>query len=205
MPPHGSSRSSSHLRVVDAPGGVDARDEARARDRRRLLAAARGDRAAAEDVYDTLEPGVRAALARTLGNGWADGDDLVQQVFVELMRSAEAFRAECSLATWAGRIATHLALNAIRSKRRHGAVFAREESPEAVEPAPRHDVADLVRAALARLAPEKAEAVVLHDLVGHDLAEIAALCDITVAAAQTRLSRGRAELRQILEREGARR
>jgi hypothetical protein len=51
-----------------------------------------------------------------------------------------------------------------------------------------------VRQELSQLAPAKAEAVLLHDVLGHGLLEIAAMTGTSVTAAQTRLSRGRREL-----------
>jgi len=57
-----------------------------------------------------------------------------------------------------------------------------------------------VREQLAQLAPAKAEAVLLHDVLGHGLTEVAALMGSSVAAAQTRLSRGRRELMERLQK-----
>jgi hypothetical protein len=42
--------------------------------------------------------------------------------------------------------------------------------------------------------PDRAQAVFLHDVLGHELAEIAVMEDISVAAAQSRLVRGRKDL-----------
>ena len=42
---------------------------------------------------------------------------------------------------------------------------------------------------------ERATAVLLYDVFGHELAEIAVLTGVSVAAAQSRLVRGRKELR----------
>ena len=67
-----------------------------------------------------------------------------------------------------------------------------QASPESAAVAGQ-DVARVQRA-LARMKPKHAEAVLLHDVLGHDLNEIAAITAATTAAAQSRLVRGRKEL-----------
>jgi RNA polymerase sigma-70 factor, ECF subfamily len=168
-------------------------------DRDRLLAVVGGDRAAACALYDEYLPAVHATLVRILGGRTQEHADLVQRVFVELVRSAPTFRGECSLGTWLSRIAAHVGLNALRSVRRRRAVFTSEEAPEIGAPASvSPETKDALNRALIKLSPEKAEAVLLHDLLGHDLAEMAAISGISVAAAQSRLVRGRSELRTHL-------
>lgn len=218
MSPVRASRASSHLRVVPtspsgggpvavAGAGAGASERAhepnalaaRMADRDRLLAVVDGDQAAAEALYDEFLPAVHTTLVRILGARSHEQPDLVQRVFVELIRSAPAFRGECSLGTWLSRIAAHVGLNALRSIRRRRAVFSPEESPEVGAPAGvPPETRDAIERALVRLAPEKAEAVLLHDMLGHDLAEMAAISGISVAAAQSRLVRGRGELRAHL-------
>jgi RNA polymerase sigma-70 factor, ECF subfamily len=212
MSPVRAPRASTHLRVVpsptDEPASATGRDDsarvdgalaARMADRDRLLAVVGGDQAAAEALYDEYVPAVHATLVRILGARTQEHPDLVQRVFVELVRSAPSFRGECSLGTWLSRIAAHVGLNALRSVRRHRAVFSPDEAPEmGAAPPVSPETKDALDRALLRLAPEKAEAVLLHDLLGHDLAEMAAISGISVAAAQSRLVRGRSELRAHL-------
>src|SRR5260370_23375141 len=65
-----------------------------------------------------------------------------------------------------------------------------------------------LRAALAATKRERAEAVLLHDVLGHDLMEIARMTGVSIAAAQSRLVRGRKDVvnRMIsAERTGERR
>jgi RNA polymerase sigma-70 factor (ECF subfamily) len=54
--------------------------------------------------------------------------------------------------------------------------------------------------ALSTVNRARAEAVVLHDILGHDLAEIAKLTGTSVAAAQSRLVRGRKEILKFIEK-----
>jgi RNA polymerase sigma-70 factor (ECF subfamily) len=57
----------------------------------------------------------------------------------------------------------------------------------------RRDI-ELLRESLSTLPPAQAETVVLHDLMGHALAEIATITGASIAAAQSRLVRGRKAL-----------
>jgi RNA polymerase sigma-70 factor, ECF subfamily len=173
-----------------------------------IEAVLRGDQRIARALYDRLEPTVDRTLYRIFGRREVDHDDLVQTTFeqIVLTLSKRKFAAACSLKTWASTLATHVGLNALRARRRERNVLDRSESVEehagsAQSAAPEGDRAAQTRLELARLRdtlasmdPNKAETVFLHDVLGHDLAEIAVLTEVTVAAAQSRLVRGRKEL-----------
>ena len=61
-----------------------------------------------------------------------------------------------------------------------------------------------VRQVLGEMKRERVETLLLHDVMGHDLVEIALMLGISMPAAQSRLFRGRSELRQRLEAAGIR-
>jgi RNA polymerase sigma-70 factor (ECF subfamily) len=170
-----------------------------------------GDERIARELYRRLLPAVEAALYRVLGRREHDHEDLVQSSFEQIVAtlSQRRYAQACSLNTWASTIAAHMALKALRSRYRQRSVFdARLAAEEVAELASsRDDVERAVserreleglRVRLSELPAAQAEAVMLHDLMGHPLAEIAQLTGSSIAAAQSRLVRGRKELMRRL-------
>lgn len=174
-----------------------------------------GNGAVAGELYDRLARTVDQTLYRVLGRREADHEDLVQSAFEQIVKTLtqRRFAGACSLKTWASSVASHVALNALRSRRRERGVFDRRDSeaPRAIATAddPERELSarrelDRVRGQLAQMSAGRAEALLLHDVLGHDLAEIAALTGTSIAAAQSRLVRGRHELMDRLGHDGRR-
>jgi RNA polymerase sigma-70 factor (ECF subfamily) len=177
-----------------------------------LRAFDRGSREAAAEIYDRLIRVVDATLYRMLGGRGVDHDDLVQSAFEEVIRTLRRhrFAQGCSLTSWAGAISARVALRAIRRKKRERHVIDRSERASGVyDDCPagtdvERDVAvqrelERLRSMLAVTTPERAEVVVLYHILEHDLATIAAMLGISVAAAQSRLVRGRRELQHAMD------
>jgi RNA polymerase sigma-70 factor (ECF subfamily) len=170
-----------------------------------------GRREAAVALYELVEPAISATLTQVLGRSDADHDDLCQLALIRIVDSVvdSRFAGRCSLKTWANVIASRLALDELRRRRRERRVLApSDESTQVAAPASgsperrlaeRQDLTTL-RAALGRLRPAQAEAVLLFDVLGHDLREVAQLTGVSVAAAQSSVVRGRQELRRLLRR-----
>jgi RNA polymerase sigma-70 factor (ECF subfamily) len=173
-----------------------------------------GDRRAAGFVYDHLVGIVDSTLYRVVGRRESDHDDLVQTAFEQIIvtLTRQSFAGGCSLAGWAASIACHVGLNAIRSRTRARRVFVPDaQSATALEEragsddveatvAARREV-ERLREALARMDSGRATTVIVHDVVGLSLAETARLQGVSLAAAQSRLVRGRRELRERLAEE----
>jgi RNA polymerase sigma-70 factor, ECF subfamily len=171
-----------------------------------------GERWAANSLYELLYPSIARALQRVLQRPGSDYDDLVQSSFERVLRVLQAQGGEhvMNLRAWASGIATHVALDAMRFRIRERGLFRQDDSGESAglelvgsnnaerRLEARRQLA-VVQDVLSRMKRSLAEAVVLHDMVGHDLAETAALTNVSVAAAQSRLVRGRKELLHRVE------
>ncbi|MEZ4371786.1 MAG: RNA polymerase sigma factor [Polyangiaceae bacterium] len=165
----------------------------------------RGDPSVGDALFNRLIRVVDSTLYKVVGRRSDDHDDLVQQVFEQVVRTLREhrFRRACSLSSWAGAIAVNVAMNAVRkyhSERRvfdFGVEAERVEVPRSEQPDTSADARrelERLRVALTQVASEQAETVLLHDLMGKELAEIAVLMGVSIAAAQSRLVRGRKQI-----------
>jgi RNA polymerase sigma-70 factor (ECF subfamily) len=166
----------------------------------------RGDASAASALHDRVRPQVDRTIGRLLGRKDVDSEDLAQLSMIELVRSIHRFRGECSLDTWTSRVTAHTVFKELRRRKTERKVF--DASAEAGDTHPcgldldrriaMRSTLERVRVHLDAMEPSKAWTVLLHDVCGYDLREIAQITDVTVAAAQTRLVRGRRELHERL-------
>ncbi len=176
-----------------------------------IEAVRRCDDDVASEIYDRLFGVVDQTLYRVLGQRGPDHDDLLQQAFEQIVMtlSRHAFAQMCSLKTWACRVATNVGLNALRGRRRERTVIDRTCAlDDDLGPGSGRDPqraldsrAQLahVRRLLGEMKPDQVEVLLLHDVMGHDLAEIALMVGTSMPAAQSRLFRGRRELRRRIE------
>jgi RNA polymerase sigma-70 factor (ECF subfamily) len=178
-----------------------------------------GDFHAAEELLTRHQNVAYTAALRLLGEK-SDAEDITQDALVKAYTRLAELADGASFSAWLRRIAVNLSLNALRRRGvlrfeplegKRGAddaspvrdfIDERQQTPEdeAVTGALRDEVEQLVR----QLPAEQRVAVVLRDMYGYDVAEVAELQHCGLSAAKMRISRGRAHLRELLLRPGSR-
>jgi RNA polymerase sigma-70 factor, ECF subfamily len=150
-------------------------------------------RGLASRVYGEHGPAVRRYFQRLTRNPDL-ADDLAQEVFLKVVRSAGTYQPQERERAWVFRIAQNVLLDHYRRSGR-----SREDQIE-VEPvqAPGQNVAADLQHALARLSPDDREVFLLGEIGGLSYAEIASLLDTTVPAVRSRIYRARLALREML-------
>ena len=163
-------------------------------------------------------------IARSL-NDPADAADITQEVFIKVFRSIRTFHGEASLRTWLYRIALHEASNQRRWWGRHKKQELTLDAPAGGDPeegdeglclsatladrggSPFQQACDAelkarVEDALRKLPEAFRTVVVLREMEGFSYEEIAEIVQAPAGTVKSRLTRGRAALKQILVAEG---
>ena len=139
-------------------------------------------------------------LAKWLLRNQAEAEDLVQETFVEALRSFHRFEQGTNCRAWLIKIMYHLLSKRRRESNRLRVVGdVDEQIAGTVEPAASGDLAgEEVLNALKRLPQHYREVVILSDVEELNYKEIADALSIPIGTVMSRLSRGRSLLRSEL-------
>lgn len=171
-----------------------------------------GDGSVAGALYDHLRPTIEHALRRVLHGRNRDFEDLVQTTFERVIRSLGEgrFEGRSRLTTWAGAIGAHVAMDSLRRHTREQRLFADQDAVlvdgHAMTPTPerrleaRAEVRRL-QGVLGRMKRDLADVLVLHDVLGYSVPQIAESHGMAISAVQSRVTRARKE---FARRAGAR-
>lgn len=180
-------------------------------EQRLVEAGQRGDVEAFNQLVRLYEGRVYNLCYRMLGDPDAAAD-AAQDTFISAYRNLAKFRGGL-FRSWLLRIATNACLDALRARKRRPSVSLgakRDEDdegtgldiPDAGEPldetALRRELGAAIQQGLALLPEDQRVVVVLSDIQGLAYEEIAQVTSTNLGTVKSRLSRGRARLRDIL-------
>ncbi len=176
-----------------------------------MLRVRRGDADSFEELLRRYRLPLVGFFCRMLRDR-ALAEDLAQEVFLRVYKARERYQPEARFTTWLYRIATNLALNALRDRRAE-VTLGEEENADGeprrerfVDPMPSAeqrlidvDRERLVRQAVEALPPNQRAAVILHKYQEVDYRQIAGILKLSESAVKSLLFRAYETLRVRLQ------
>lgn len=188
-----------------ARGGDDDRDLALMR---RI---GEGDHTAFAELVEIYQHAVMGTVTKMLGNP-AEAEDVAQQVFVRVWRSAARYQPSAKFTTWLFTITRNLVFNEMRRRQRKPAVSLDEREEEQsgalpvdgeMKPDESALLAELemaVDAAIRKLPDKQRMAVILRRYQEMAYEDIGEVLGLSLPAVKSLLFRARAQLREDLQK-----
>jgi RNA polymerase sigma factor (sigma-70 family) len=180
-----------------------------------ISASQNGDLNAFNILVKRYERRIYGLCYRLLGDQ-ENAADVTQEVFLSVFRHIRTFNGG-PLAPWILRIASNACFDHLRARRRRPSesldyAWNDEENPSSFELADsaerpeetvlRHELGASIIEALQQLHPDQRSVIVMSDIQDLSYEEIAQISGVALGTVKSRISRGRARLREILRAEG---
>ena len=150
-----------------------------------------------EERLKALRPRLHRYCARMTGSA-VSGEDVLQDTLVKALQARTQGVEVDHLEGWLFRIAHNASLDFLRERSRNTVVPLTEDIGE-VAPIPESEIVAIGFQTFLRLPELQRCAVILKDVLGHSVDEIASIAECSAAAAKSALQRGRAALRQLAQ------
>lgn len=143
-------------------------------------------------------------------NNSSDAEDLAQEVFLIVWKSASGFRYKSKFSTWLYKITVNTCLNYKKKKEVHNKYFEQNsehverkinETSDYMNPATAIEdkyISGVVRRSIDELPPKQKIALILCSFEGHSYKEISEIMDISVSAVESVLFRAKQNIKDIL-------
>lgn len=168
-----------------------------------------GDMVAFEQLVERHQALVVGTVGRMLGNN-AEVEDIAQQVFLRVWKSAKRYQPRAKFTTWLLKITRNLVFNELRRRKRHATTPLQTEIPgEEMQIADQRgqtpdasmlekELRRAIESAIGELPESQRMAVVLRRYEELSYEQIAEVLDQSVPAVKSLLFRARTELRERL-------
>lgn len=152
-----------------------------------------------EDHLNALRPRLHRYCSRMTGSA-VNGEDVLQDALVKALHARAQGVEVDNLEGWLFRIAHNASLDFLRERARTTVVPLTEDLEAA--PIPQADIVAISFQTFLQLPELQRCAVILKDVLGHSVEEIAGIAGCSAAAAKSALQRGRVALRQLAQTPG---
>lgn len=136
-----------------------------------------------------------------------DAEDMVQEVFIQIVKKVHMFKGESALATWIHRVAVNQCLMKLRVLKKRILIESvsedNEEHDALLEGESKHPSYDLqidIKEAINKLPQGYKNVFILHDLEGFEHQEIAQMLGCAEGTCKSQLFKARQKMRKVLNK-----
>jgi RNA polymerase sigma-70 factor, ECF subfamily len=196
----GLSQQVGRIATAKSEGAQQTSDEAL------VKAIADGDRRAMQTLYQRHNVRVYRFVLR-LTNDASVAEDLVSEVFIDVWRQADTFKAQSQVSTWLLSIARHKALSALRRRqdeqldeRMASAIEDPADDPETI--VRKEDRSAAMQSCLSQLSVPHREVIDLVYYQEKSVDEVARIVGIPASTVKTRMFYARKQMEKLLASAG---
>ncbi len=160
-----------------------------------------------EQLATELSPILLRYLRRYVGDRTV-ADDLLQETLIRMARGLPDFAGRASVKTWAFSIATHVAIDYFRKPERRLHIVEVNEATDLAntdrtieERIVVDEMNSCIRQVIDSLPEDYRAALVLHDLEGLAVQQVAEICTCSLATTKIRIHRARNRLKEALQQQ----
>ena len=161
-----------------------------------------GDQEAFATLYQRHAPRLYTLASRMAGSV-GEGEDLLQEIFLQAFRKLGSFKGDSAVGTWLYRLAINHCLDFVRSRQAKNAKLTGtlDDDESLFEPAAPRETPiariDLERA-IAELPDGCRAAFILHDIEGFDHGEVGRILGVAAGTSKSQVFKARMKLRTML-------
>lgn len=159
-----------------------------------IAAISRGERTALEKLYDTAAPAVYAMALSILKNE-ADAEDVLQETFVSILKSASGYTPQGKPMAWIITIAKNCSYKLLQSRHRY---ISMEEHVHFSSALTSPEDRLLLQSCMQQLSDEERQIVVLFAVAGCTHLQIAQMLELPASTVRSKYHRALKKLRENL-------
>jgi RNA polymerase sigma-70 factor, ECF subfamily len=203
-----------NVRTSGAEARIKRMPDGKLSDHELVEATQKGDESAFAEIMSRYRNPITNYLYRFL-NDYEEAVDLAQETFVRVYFALDRYHTQYAFSTYIYRIATNLAISEIRRRKRRkllsltGLFQSEDESSTEFQPPDDRALPDakliddeqsrMISRAIAALPEKYRVPVILRDVQGLSYDEVAATMELGLGTTKSRISRGRALLKEKLQ------
>jgi RNA polymerase sigma-70 factor (ECF subfamily) len=173
-----------------------------------IARAQNGEEEAFEALFHAHKRRVYNLCLRMIGNS-AEAEELTQEAFLQVFRKIHTFRGDSAFSTWLHRLTVNVVLMRLRKKApKEIPIESDDQDEQSQRPPVQYGAPDLMLAgsvdrvclkrAVEKLPPGYKDVFMLHDVLGCEHHEIAAMLECSIGNSKSQLHKARMRLRTLL-------